>query len=195
VTAGSNGPASAPADPHGDIITAWQSGRTGKTSTAAHGPRAGTTPLLATVLAVLAALTLAPLTPAAIRLTGRRRRWVRAAGDADRAHAAWREFRDDLTDFGLGARPGEPPRALADRVGAGLPEAASAAVRRLAVAQERARYADRPGTSEHLRRDGVTVRRGLASAARRGTRWRARILPASLLQRHRRLHFRRMGHG
>jgi transglutaminase-like putative cysteine protease len=181
-TAGSTGPASALAGPHGDIITAWHSGRTGKTGTAAHNRQAGTTPLLATVLAVIAALTLTLLTPAAIRLTRRRRRWMSAADDAGRAHAAWCEFRDDLTDFGLRPRPGEPPRALADRVGAGLPQASSAAVHRLAVAQERARYADRPCASEHLRRDSATARRGLASAARRGKRWRARIFPASLLQ-------------
>ena len=34
-----------------------------------------------------------------------------------RAHAAWRERRDDLAGFGLGARLGEPPRTLASWVG------------------------------------------------------------------------------
>ncbi len=110
-------------------------------------------------------------------------RWLHAAGDADRAHAAWSEFRDDLADFGLGARLGEPPRTLAGRVSAGLSEPARNAVRRLAAAEERASYADRPCTSQHLPRDGATARRGLASAARRSTRRRARIFPASLLQR------------
>jgi transglutaminase-like putative cysteine protease len=176
-------PASAPAGLRGHIVTPRHSGLAGQPETA-HGQSEWTTRLLATVLAVIAAVALALLTAAAIRLTRRQWRWMRAAGDAARAHAAWWEFRDDLTDFGLGARPGEPPRTLANRVGAGLPEPASAAVSRLAVAEERARYADRPCESEHLRRDNAAARRGLASAARRSTRWRARIFPASLLQRH-----------
>nr|MDQ2813066.1 hypothetical protein [Actinomycetota bacterium] len=35
--------------------------------------------------------------------------------------------------------------------------------------------------SAHLQRDGSTVRRGLAASAGRGTRWRARVFPASLM--------------
>jgi hypothetical protein len=133
------------------------------------------------VLAVLAAITAALLAPAALRITRRRWRWARANDDVARAHTAWREFRDDLADFGLGGRPSEPPRTLAARVSAGLPEPASAAVRRLALAEERASYAGHPSVPQHLRRDGVTARRGLAAAVRRGTRWRARAFPASLL--------------
>jgi hypothetical protein len=106
---------------------------------------------------------------------------MRATGDAARAHVAWREFRDDLTDFGWRGRPSEPPRTLADRVSVTLPEPASAAVRRLARAAERASYAARPPTSQDLRRDSTTARRGLAATARRSVRWRARVLPASLL--------------
>ena len=47
-----------------------------------------------------------------------------AKDDASRAHAAWREFRDDLADFGVGARPSEPPRTLAERVTARAAEQA-----------------------------------------------------------------------
>jgi hypothetical protein len=111
----------------------------------------------------------------------RRWRWMRATDDVSRAHAAWRELRDDLADLGVGYRPSEPPRTLASRVTAGLPEPAAAAVRRLALAEERARYAARPAESQTLRRDGVTARRGIASAARRGTRWRALVFPTSLM--------------
>jgi hypothetical protein len=119
--------------------------------------------------------------PGTARVVLRRWRWMRATDDVSRAHAAWRELRDDLADLGVGYRPSEPPRTLASRVTAGLPEPAAAAVRRLALAEERARYAARPAESQTLRRDGVTARRGIASAARRGTRWRALIFPTSLM--------------
>jgi transglutaminase-like putative cysteine protease len=119
--------------------------------------------------------------PGTARVALRRWRWMRAADDVSRAHAAWREFRDDLADLGVGGRPSEPPRTLANRVTAGLPEPAAAAIRRLALAEERARYAARPAESQTLRRDGVTARRGIAAAARRGARWRALIFPTSLM--------------
>jgi hypothetical protein len=106
---------------------------------------------------------------------------MRATDDVAQAHVAWREFRDDLADFGFRGRPSEPPRTLAARVSVTLPEPARAAVRRLALAEERVSYATHPLASQHLRRDGTTARRGLAAAARRSTCWRARMLPASLL--------------
>jgi hypothetical protein len=153
---------------------------TGRKSRPAAAPQ-GTALMMLTVLAMIAVIAAALLAPAAVRITRRRWRWTRANDDVARAHAAWREFRDDLADFGLGGRPSEPPRTLAARVSAALPEPASAAVRRLALAAERASYAGRPSASQHPRRDGVTARRGLAAAARRGIRWRARFLPASLI--------------
>jgi hypothetical protein len=114
-------------------------------------------------------------------VAARRWRWLRARDDASRAHAAWREFRDDLQDLGVGRAPSEPPRTLAHRVGAGLPEPARVAVRRLALAEERASYAARPSGSANLRRDAAAARRGLAASVRRGNRWRARIFPASVM--------------
>jgi transglutaminase-like putative cysteine protease len=119
--------------------------------------------------------------PAVFRLVLRRWRWMRAGGDAGRAHAAWREFHDDLADFGVTSRPSEPPRTLAARVTTTLAEPAAAAVTRLALAEERARYAARPAESGSLRRDGTAARRGLAATARRSTRWRAAIFPASMM--------------
>ena len=119
--------------------------------------------------------------PAAFRLTARRWRWLRARDDTSRAHAAWRDFHDDLTDYGVTSRPSEPPRTLAARVTTTLPEPAAAAVTRLALAEERASYAARPTASQHLRHDGTTARRGLAATARRTTRWRATIFPASMI--------------
>jgi transglutaminase-like putative cysteine protease len=120
------------------------------------------------------------ITPAAFRLTLRRWRWIRARDDTSRAHAAWREFHDDLADFGVTPRPSEPPRTLAARVTTTLPPPAAAAVTRLALAEERASYAARPTTTAHLRHDGTTARRGLAASARRTTRWRATLFPASM---------------
>ena len=119
--------------------------------------------------------------PAVFRLVLRRWRWMRAADDAGRAHAAWREFHDDLADFGVTCRPSEPPRTLAARVTTTLPEPAAAAVTRLALAEERASYAARPTESDNLRRDGSAARRGLAAGARRSTRWRAAVFPASMM--------------
>jgi transglutaminase-like putative cysteine protease len=118
--------------------------------------------------------------PAVIRIGLRRWRWIAASDDASRAHTAWREFRNDLEDFGVGCRPSEPPRTLAGRVTTGLPEPARDAVRRIALAEERATYAARPSAAATLRRDGTVARRGLASSVRRGARWRARIFPASV---------------
>jgi transglutaminase-like putative cysteine protease len=121
------------------------------------------------------------VTPAVGRFALRRWRWIRATDDLSRAHTAWREFRDDLEDFGVGYRPSEPPRTLAERVTSGLPEPASAAIGRLALAEERACYAARPSESANLRRDGATARRGIAASVPRASRWRARIFPASVL--------------
>ena len=121
------------------------------------------------------------ITPAVFRLVLRRWRWMRADDDAGRAHAAWREFHDDLADFGMTSRPSEPPRTLATRVTTTLTEPAAEAVTRLALAEERASYAARPAESQSLRRDGTVARRGLAANARRSTRWRAAVFPASMM--------------
>jgi transglutaminase-like putative cysteine protease len=119
--------------------------------------------------------------PGVGRIGIRRWRWLRAGDDASRAHTAWHEFQADLQDLGVGYAPSEPPRTLADRVAVGLPEPAREAVRRLALAEERASYAARPSGSANLRRDAAAARRGIVASVRRGSRWRARIFPASVL--------------
>ena len=128
-----------------------------------------------------AACVLLLVAPAVIRIGRRRWRWLVAGDDASRAHTAWREFRDDLADFGVDCRPSEPPRTLAERITTGLPEPAGDAIRRIALAEERASYAGRPSSGVNLRRDGTAARRGLKASVRRGARWRARIFPASVL--------------
>jgi transglutaminase-like putative cysteine protease len=132
-------------------------------------------------LAFAATAAAALIVPATFRLATRRWRWIRARDDASRAHAAWREFHDDLADFGVTSRPSEPPRTLAARVTTTLPAPAAAAVTRLALAEERASYAARPSGSQHLRHDGTTARRGLAATAGRTARWRATVFPASMM--------------
>jgi hypothetical protein len=119
--------------------------------------------------------------PSVARIALRRWRWMRADDDTSRAHAAWREFHDDLTDYGITCPASEPPRTLAARVTTGLTDPASDAIRRLALAEERARYAASPLGSGALRQDGATARRALAASAGSRTRWRARIFPASLM--------------
>jgi transglutaminase-like putative cysteine protease len=166
--------------PHANRLTLKPAQQADQPGTRPQG-RSAETWRAATALAVVAAIALAVIAPAALRITQRRWRWMRATDDVARVHVAWHEFRDDLADFGFRARPSESPRTVAARVSVTLPEPASAAVRRLALAEERASYAARPPTSQDLRRDGTTARRGLAATARRNTRWRARVLPASLL--------------
>ena len=135
-------------------------------------------------------LILGLVAPWAARLAIRRRRWHRRRrldrpdqADAEWAHAAWSELRDDLADYGAGCLPSDTPRAVAARAGTelALAEPALAALGRIAMAEERARYAARPTDGSGLRHDSVTVRRAIAVAVPRPTRWRGRLLPASVI--------------
>jgi hypothetical protein len=121
--------------------------------------------------------------PFAVRSFTRRRRWFRAAGDADRAHTAWLELRDDLTDHRIASRASESPRALAGRLGAslGFTAAEREALERIALAEERARYARAPVASAQLHGDVATVRRAMGRACRLPARCAAIALPASAL--------------
>jgi len=141
----------------------------------------GSTPVGWIMLAIAG---LAVVLPGATRVVTRRRRWRSAAGDAALAAAAWRELCADLDDYGLPCRVSESPRALARRVCSvsGLDERARQAVSRIATVVERARYAPATGAVGAIRADVTAVRRGLARAASRGARWRARFFPASTLR-------------
>jgi transglutaminase-like putative cysteine protease len=140
----------------------------------------GISPLIP--LIVVAIVVVALIFPAFARSVLRRRR-LRTSGDARLAHAVWREIRDDLADYGLAARPSESPRATAARVAAlvGLDPRADEALTRIARAEERARYAAAPLPSDSLRSDSAAVRRALSQQATWVERWRARLLPASVL--------------
>jgi len=149
-------------------------------------------------LVVAGLIVVAAIAPWCARRVVRRRRWrrlashrARGATAADRvqardvawAHAAWEELRDDLTDYGASTLPSESPRAVAARAGTGLSLAdpARAALGRIVIAEERARYAPAPTDGSGLRADSAAVRRAIDAAVPRGARWRARLLPASVL--------------
>ena len=140
-------------------------------------------------VAVPVALFLLLAWPALTRLLTRRRRWLTASGDAGMARAAWRELTDDLADYGLGGTPGETPRAVARRVviEARLDGTAAQAVRRLAAAEERARYSRLPDPAAGLKDAVLTVRRAVAASVPRRQRVAARLLPSSTLLAARRL--------
>jgi transglutaminase-like putative cysteine protease len=137
------------------------------------------------MLGLLALAALAAVAPSCARSLIRRRRWRAGAGsgDAGMAHAAWRELRDDLVDYRAGYSASESPRALAARVGAAqrLTEPAALALRRVCMAEERARYAGRPDSGTGLREDSATIRRAVAAASPRPTRWLARAFPSSVV--------------
>ncbi len=105
-----------------------------------------------------------------------------------RIRAGWLEIHDDLEDFGIGCHRNESPRAVANRVSSllGLTQDPHAALRRVALAEERARYAVRLDDLPSLRTDIAVVHRALARSSSPRVRWRARIFPASKLSAMRR---------
>ncbi len=141
--------------------------------------------------------------PALVRALVRRSRMAALSKEPARAaHTAWRELRDTFLDLGGTWTPTESPRAAAERMArsgpvperseprsAGLMSGAArgpvsretaAALGRLALAEEAARYAPAPLASQELREDLRTARAGLVAVAGAGARARAVLLPRSL---------------
>jgi transglutaminase-like putative cysteine protease len=143
---------------------------------------AGVNPWEVLGFCVLGLAVIAAGAPGGVRLLVRQRRW-RARTDDARAHAAWRELRDDLVDYRVGYLPSQSPRTVAARTASTLELAppAAAALSRIAMAEERARYAARADSGAGLRADSAVIRRAVAAAVPRWTRWRARLLPSSVL--------------
>ncbi|CAL9403185.1 hypothetical protein SUDANB121_01515 [Nocardiopsis dassonvillei] len=138
------------------------------------------------VAAAVAGALLLPFLPAALRLAVRRSRLGRPG-------AAWRELRDTCVDLGLDWDLAESPRGTAARLGAlrdaaqvPLPEGVRAALDRLALAEERDRYAPAASWSEEAGADLLTLVRGLPTVLPRRVRLRAVLLPRSLWDRPRR---------
>jgi transglutaminase-like putative cysteine protease len=134
------------------------------------------------IIVIVAGLAL--VAPSAARQLVRRARWRRAPTEAGPAGPAWREFRDDLADYGMASRASETPRAVARRIGTtlSLDAATQQALERIARAEEQARYAAAPQQSPSLRQDVTTVRRAIAAEADATMRWRARLMPQSTLK-------------
>jgi TgpA N-terminal domain/Transglutaminase-like superfamily/Domain of unknown function (DUF4129) len=143
----------------------------------------GGLPLLFIALAAL--LVIGLVTPRVTRSLLRRRRWLTARTEAARAHAAWAELLDDMADYGIRHGPGETPRAVEKKVvrRLRLAEPDRQALVRITQAEERASYATEPAPSGTLHADVVAVRRAISASAASGTRWQARLLPASATER------------
>jgi transglutaminase-like putative cysteine protease len=142
------------------------------------------------VLYVLGGLLVAALVaPRILRSVTRRRRWLTARSDVSLAHAAWAELLDNLADYDIGRNPGETPRALVKRLRNQyqLVSPTTAALDRLAQAEERASYATEPAPGTSLPADVATVRSGLSASVPRPARWRARLMPASSVEELRRV--------
>lgn len=140
------------------------------------------------LLVVLAVL----VTPALIRMRTRlgRTRLVGRSRAAPGAHAAWDELLDTATDLGVTSRQDETPRMLARRLAreAMFDAESAVAVRDIALAEERARYAPESVTlsrSVDLARPLRSARRALGRHAGRRQRLRARVMPASTVNRFR----------
>jgi hypothetical protein len=108
---------------------------------------------------------------------------VTAEQEARAAHAAWAGLRADAIDYRLEWRPAESPRAVVRRLAAQLKldSAAADALTRIAMAEERARYAPSPGRTGSLRADSRVMRRAFAATADRWTRFRAIFFPPSTM--------------
>jgi len=154
----------------------------GPEGTAGRGGHHGSSfPVAALVLALLGAMVIAPR---AARSATRRWRWWRARDDLLRAHTAWRELRDDLTDHRIACRASESPRSLARRLAEmlDLTGAERHALERVALAEERASYASSPARDcATLPRDVAMVRRAMGRAAGLQGRMAALLLPFSAL--------------
>jgi hypothetical protein len=136
-------------------------------------------PILPFVIAFV--VLLVALVPMLARTWVRRRRWRLATSPAKLADATWDELRDTLLDYGYEWPAADPPRAGAAHLvrERGLTGEPREALRRLASATERARYAVELGAVGDLRADVETVRAELASQSGTLTRVRARFLPRS----------------
>ncbi len=133
---------------------------------------------------VIALLIVAALVPAAIRVRRRRRR-VRLGGRG-RIDLLWDELADTAVDYELGWSGSRTPRQVAEWLRELAPgTAASDALRQLAAGVELERYArpDRTATVVDRSPELHVIRQALAREATTGGRWRARLVPASVVPR------------
>lgn len=101
------------------------------------------------------------------------------------AHSAWDEVMATAEDFRVPIPVADSPRATAHRMSTELPLAkpAVAALRLVALAEERARYAPTAGVDGDLSTAVRAVRRGMSGISSRRRRLRAALLPPSTMRR------------
>lgn len=128
-------------------------------------------------------LLVAPPISRVVLRRSRLRRITRGA-PSPAAHAAWAEALATAFDVGISLNDAETPRVTASRLirQGQLDATAGRALRELASLEERARYARRPlrphdSTADNVRR----LHSALFSEATRPVRWRARLMPPSVL--------------
>ncbi len=128
---------------------------------------------------VLVALSLAP---ALLRRTIRRQRLSRPLDDAAAAEAAWLELTDHMHDLRMPWTGSMTPRARERTIAPSLSDdEARAALRRLAMCVERARYAATPMPDAHPAQDAVMVMDDVSHGVGRRQRLLAWWWPASLM--------------
>jgi transglutaminase-like putative cysteine protease len=138
------------------------------------------------VLPLLLTLALcAAVTPSVVAAFVRRHRRRAASDHVGRIHVAWAELADAAEDAGWAMRAADSPRAAGRRLVADGSLAGPAAdeVSRLALAEERARYARTAPPVDGLAASVVTVRRALRTSLPRAARVRSVVFPASSLRR------------
>jgi uncharacterized SAM-binding protein YcdF (DUF218 family) len=113
------------------------------------------------------------------------RRWSTVASPVAAAHAAWAELLDDAADAGRSVPANRSPRAVAVLLEPAVvgSDAARSALRAVADAEERARYAPTMPALGDLRPAVAAVRQGLLDAGSSRTRRLAVLFPRSAVRR------------
>src|SRR5450759_2345664 len=123
-------------------------------------------------------------TPWLSRRLVRRRRWAAASSPVEQAHAAWAELLDDAVDAGRPVPVSRSPRATATLLVEQVHSApARAALRAVADAEERARYAPSMAGVGDLRAAVATIRRELFDPGDDAVRRLAVLFPRSVIRR------------
>lgn len=133
----------------------------------------------------LGGVALLAATPALVGAGTRRRRRGVAGDGAGRIHAAWESLADAAEDAGYALREADSPRGAARRLvaAASLSGPVADEVRRLATAEERARYARTVPSADGLDDSVRGVRKAMIAALPRWSRLRATVFPASSVRR------------
>jgi transglutaminase-like putative cysteine protease len=155
-------------------------GGAGTSAAASAGGGSSTHGVVGWVVAALLLILLA--VPGVGRAVVRRRRWAQLQQPRRGVSAAWLELRDTATDLAVPWRRGATPRQVDDDLDGILAAdpAARAALRRLARAEEEARYAARPTPPDgDLKDDVLLVRAALARRRAPVRRALAVVMPAS----------------